>query len=269
MCYSMNFVLRVWVDLIEHTPERDQIIRKPFLNRVQDIISNEDASSLLDHFESIPAELREEVAEAFRRRVLRLFGYVHIEWSKANAEAVQKILVNPHFRWSEDDFMEALNLISQSLNWNLLTIFPNLLEHWFKIFAGNTTEILPDICCLWYQQFLGQLNDNISSTGENDWKFVYNVFNHLSKIYPIIGKYEYIYNKLTGIAVDRVRQCQENRILKATPYVIKLEPDIFKCFFQMVTAILENSVVLADDELLRKIRYMCGCDSKIIQVPYR
>ncbi|CAG8448567.1 1498_t:CDS:10 [Acaulospora colombiana] len=146
---------------------------------IQEIISAGDAMGLIISFEKIPPELRDEVSEVFRRRTLRLFGYVNLEWSRGNAKAVLSILRNSQFNWKEEDFSEALELISQSTKWFLLEIFPYLLEHWFTLFK-NPSEKISDICSSWYQQFLDQLADNMPSSEVNDWQFVLHIFEVLS-----------------------------------------------------------------------------------------
>ncbi|CAG8488111.1 5420_t:CDS:10 [Diversispora eburnea] len=269
MCYNMEPILKFWTEIIDHTTERDQIIRKPFIRRVQEIISNDDAVSLLRYFEKVPVDLREEVCEAFRKRLLRLLNFPHIDWSKDNVTAVKVIMQDPQFQWSEDEFVEALELISQSLRLNLLMAFPHLLKYWFETFVENPSEKLPDICSFWYQQLLDQLNDNTSSS-EDDWKFVYEIFNHLSLIYPIIEKNENIYDKLVEVSINRAKQFHENKILKATPYILELkQPNIIKHFISIVKEILKNSVTQADDELLRKVKYICGSNSKVLEVSRR
>ncbi|CAG8443124.1 10027_t:CDS:10 [Scutellospora calospora] len=270
MCCNFDPLLNIWADIIEHTPERDELLRKPFLNRVQIIISTGDAIDLTKHFEKVPVDLRNEVAEAFRRRAIQLLGHTHHEWNKQNANSIQNILLDSQLNWHKEDFLEALRQISLTSKVNLLAIFPKLLQFWFKFndVKDEISETVLEICSQWYQQLLDHSNDNTSKTSFDDRNFTYSVFDNLSHIYPIIKNHQNIFVQLIGIAIDRVKQCSEDQILRATSLVIKLEPKIYMRFGEMVKGILKISVRRADDNLLTKLQYICGCNSKVFNIPH-
>ncbi|CAG8458228.1 27153_t:CDS:2 [Dentiscutata erythropus] len=270
MCCNIDLLLNVWVDIIEHTPERDELLRKPFLTRVQAIISTGDASGLMKYLDKVPVELRNEVAEAFRKRTIQLLGHNYHEWNKQNSNSIQNILLNSQLNWTKEDFLEALRQVSLSSKANLLIIFPKLLQFWFNFddISDEISEVVLEICNQWYQQFLDHFNDNTSKAPVDDRNFAYAVLDNLSQIYPIIGSHQNIFTQLIGIAVDRVKQCSENQILKATSLVIKTEPIIYMQFGEMVKGILKISVREADDNLLTKMQYICGCNSRILKIPH-
>ncbi|RIB19825.1 hypothetical protein C2G38_2141452 [Gigaspora rosea] len=270
MCYNIDQLLNVWVDIIDHTPERDELLRKHFLTRVQAIISTGDASGLMKCLDKVPVDLRNEVAEAFRKRTIQLLGHAYHEWNKQNSNSIQNILLNPQINWAKEDFLEALRQVSLSSKTNLLMIFPKLLQFWFKFddIDDEKSKLVLEICNQWYQQFLDHFNDDTSKDPFDDRNFAYAVFDNLSQIYPIIGNHQNIFTQLINIAVDRVKQCSENQILKATSLVVKTDPNIYLRFGEMVKSILKLTVKDADDNLLIKMQYICGCNSKILNIPH-
>ncbi|CAG8659227.1 35798_t:CDS:2, partial [Racocetra persica] len=264
-------LLNIWMDIIEHTQERDELLRKPFLARVQAIISAGDATDLAKCLDKVPVELRNEVAEAFHIRAIQLLGNAYHEWNKQNSNSIQNILLNSQLNWTKKDFLETLRRVSLSSKVNLLMIFPKLLHFWFKFddVKDEMSEIILEICNQWYQQFLDHFNDNTSSkTSFDDRNFAYAVFDNLSHIYPIIGNHHNIFMQLINIAIDRVKQCSENQILRATSLIIKTEPNIYMHYGEMIKGMLKNSVREADDNLLTKMQYICGCNSRVLNIPH-
>ncbi|CAG8775255.1 22199_t:CDS:2, partial [Gigaspora rosea] len=248
----------------------DELLRKHFLTRVQAIISTGDASGLMKCLDKVPVDLRNEVAEAFRKRTIQLLGHAYHEWNKQNSNSIQNILLNPQINWAKEDFLEALRQVSLSSKTNLLMIFPKLLQFWFKFddIDDEKSKLVLEICNQWYQQFLDHFNDDTSKDPFDDRNFAYAVFDNLSQIYPIIGNHQNIFTQLINIAVDRVKQCSENQILKATSLVVKTDPNIYLRFGEMVKSILKLTVKDADDNLLIKMQYICGCNSKILNIPH-
>ncbi|CAB5181664.1 unnamed protein product [Rhizophagus irregularis] len=198
-CNSFEILLFVWTDMIEHTTERDIQLLKYFCPRVEQLISSSHATSLNNYFSRMPIELRVEVAGIFRNRSLSLLNDRLKEWNKSDSESILQILKDPQLKWSKDDFLEAMKYISGSPKPGLLSIFPNLLDYWFKSdFKNFKTNKLPDICKTWYYHLI-----DINRTGSydsNDSNFIYEIYHNLSIIFPIIGKHSKIFKDLLDLS---------------------------------------------------------------------
>ncbi|CAG8756584.1 13870_t:CDS:2, partial [Dentiscutata heterogama] len=132
--------------------------------------------------------------------------------------------------------------------------------YWFRFEPQEmSSEKIPVICGQWYQHILDHTN-------ENKDKYVYTVFSYLSQIYPKIEGHLNILFVLVGIAIDRVKQCSEDRILNAIRQ-IDFQQDIVQSFLRMVKDILRFSVKNTDDTLIKKIRLICDCNSEVLNIP--
>ncbi|CAG8767957.1 13528_t:CDS:2, partial [Rhizophagus irregularis] len=170
-----------------------------YSNIGKQLISSSHATSLNNYFSRMPIELRVEVAGIFRNRSLSLLNDRLKEWNKSDSESILQILKDPQLKWSKDDFLEAMKYISGSPKPGLLSIFPNLLDYWFKSdFKNFKTNKLPDICKTWYYHLI-----DINRTGSydsNDSNFIYEIYHNLSIIFPIIGKHSKIFKDLLDVA---------------------------------------------------------------------
>ncbi|CAG8492109.1 7029_t:CDS:2 [Dentiscutata erythropus] len=261
LCKDMDQLFKVWEEVIDHTKERDRLLKKPFLAHVQYLISDfTNAKSLKKHFDRIPDHFREKVDVAFRDKSFKLISSPTHPWSKRDAEEMLVILKYPEFNWDKSELLGVLHEISQSNQWNILTMFLDLLSYWFRFEPQEmSSEKIPVICGQWYQHILDHTN-------ENKDKYVYTVFSYLSKIYPKIEGHLNILFVLVGIAIDRVKQCPEDRILNAIRQ-IDFQQDIIQSFLRMVKDILRFSVKNTDDTLIKKIRLICDCNSDVLNIP--
>ncbi|CAB4391094.1 unnamed protein product [Rhizophagus irregularis] len=267
-CNSFEILLFVWTDMIEHTTERDIQLLKYFCPRVEQLISSSHATSLNNYFSRMPIELRVEVAGIFRNRSLSLLNDRLKEWNKSDSESILQILKDPQLKWSKDDFLEAMKYISGSPKPGLLSIFPNLLDYWFKSdFKNFKTNKLPDICKTWYYHLI-----DINRTGSydsNDSNFIYEIYHNLSIIFPIIGKHSKIFKDLLDVAAGRAKNCalsNISNILTITPVISTLEKEIHDSYGEMVKELLKNYIHKIDNNVIRYLLQVCGCKNEVLNI---
>ncbi|CAB5091881.1 unnamed protein product [Rhizophagus irregularis] len=227
-CRSLDALLFVWIRVIDHTKSRDNQLIKHFLHRVEQLISSSHATGLTRQFSQIPTELHAEVAGIFRMQALTLLKHRGIEWNRSNSEEILNILNNSQLKWSEDNFLEAMYHVSESSKPNLLLIFPNLLEYWFKNFKPYFN---PEICKNWYHHLI-DINGSESSIA-NDPDFILEIYENLSYIFPIVGNHGEILEELLDVAANRVKNCAMSNILTVTPKIAKLRKEIYNSYGEM------------------------------------
>ncbi|CAG8800264.1 19274_t:CDS:1, partial [Racocetra fulgida] len=227
LCEDMDQLLRIWGEVIDHNKDRDRLLRKPFLEQVHYLISDfKTAKSLKKYFDKIPDHFKKKVDVAFRQKSFKLISSPTYNWDKPDTEEMLAILKNPEFNWNKSDLLEVLNEISQSNQLYILHVFLDLLSYWFQLESQEIPlDKIPAICGQWYQHLMDHVN-------EKKDRYVYNVFSYLSKIYPRLEGHWNILFILVGIAIDRVKQCPEDKIL-STVHQIDFQQDIVQSFLRM------------------------------------
>ncbi|CAG8445653.1 14480_t:CDS:2 [Funneliformis caledonium] len=237
-----------------------------FRPRVDKLVSSSRATLLANQFSLIPEELCVEVAEIFKAKALLLLKHRSIEWDKNNSEAILQILKDPQLDWSKDEFLEAMGRVSQSSKHNLLLTFPPLLNYWFDSrFKTLKTNKLPEICRNWYFHLIELINGS-DLHDSNDSKFIFAIYKNLSDIFPIVGKYENIFNDMLKVTVDHVMNCAVSDILSVTPQIATLEKEISVSYGEMVKTMLRKSVHKIDNNLIKILLQVCGCDNEILDI---
>ncbi|PKK80816.1 hypothetical protein RhiirC2_723487 [Rhizophagus irregularis] len=260
-CRSLDALLFVWIRVIDHTKSRDNQLIKHFLHRVEQLISSSHATGLTRQFSQIPTELHAEVAGIFRMQALTLLKHRGIEWNRSNSEEILNILNNSQLKWSEDNFLEAMYHVSESSKPNLLLIFPNLLEYWFKNFKPYFN---PEICKNWYHHLI-DINGSESSIA-NDPDFILEIYENLSYIFPIVGNHGEILEELLDVAANRVKNCAMSNILTVTPKIAKLRKEIYNSYGEMVKAMLKKSISKVDNGVIKILLQVCDCKSEVLHV---
>ncbi|GBC08609.1 hypothetical protein RclHR1_08250006 [Rhizophagus clarus] len=266
-CGSFEILLFIWTDMIEHTTDRDFRLLNYFRPRVEWLISSSHATSLSNHFSRMSTELRVEVAGIFRTKSLSLLNNHAIAWNKSDSESILQILKDSQLKWSKDDFLEAMEYISKSLQPGLLLIFPNLLDYWFNSdFKNFKTNKLPDICKTWYYHFI-DINRS-ESYSSNDSNFIYDIYYNLSIIFPIVGKHTKIFKELLDVAAGRAKNCLPNisNILTITPDISTLEKEIHNPYGKMVKELLKNYIHKIDNNVIKYLLQVCNCKNEVIYI---
>jgi hypothetical protein len=216
---------------------------------------------LEDHFKRLPKGYQDVASNAFRNYVTFLFKNPRRKWTNENITAIKKLLHDENMNWQRDDVIQSLELISQSHTLELLNIFPELLDDWFRSDFSDTKEKkVPKICITWFKNLLFKL---YTSTN-----FIFLIFQQLERFYPLLGQRINIWRDLTDIAIERAKSCSEVQIFAATTLISRIkQDDVKKLFLVVVKEILNNTVRQINNWLLNKIFIICDCKSKTLEVP--
>ncbi|PKY17154.1 hypothetical protein RhiirB3_521757 [Rhizophagus irregularis] len=271
LCHNMDSLFKLWDDVLLHNNIFDERVSKCFTERVRENISRGDAVALEYHFKRLPKDYRDRVSEIFRDQVIFLLESPNRKWTYENINAIKKLLHDNSLNWRRDDVIQSLELISQSHTLELLNIFPEILDDWFHSDFSDTKEKkIPKICVIWFKNLLLKLDTNTSNKKlSNESNFIFSVFQQLELMHPLLGQRINIWRDLTAIAVDRVKNCSEDRIFAATTSIVQIKQDNVKVLFlEMVKDILNKSTQQTHDQLLNKIRIICDCKTtKTLNVP--
>src|SRR6266496_6567312 len=136
----MDYLFLLWNDILLHNNELDKSIFKFFIERVREAISHDDAVALEYHFKRLPMEYRYDVSEVFQSHTLFLLEGFNKDWTKENLAAIKNLLHEDSLKWGREEVMQSLDLISQSNTLELLNIFPEILDNWFRSGFSDTKE---------------------------------------------------------------------------------------------------------------------------------
>ncbi|PKY42427.1 hypothetical protein RhiirA4_397377 [Rhizophagus irregularis] len=274
ICNTMDSLIKIWKDFLLHNNKIDKCISKCFIERVRESISHDDAVALENHYRRLPKDYRFDVCEVFQSHVLFLLESPKRKWTKENITAIKLLLHDDSLNWRREEVIQSLELISESNTFELLNIFPELLDDWFRSdFTDTKEKKIPKICITWFKNLLAKLDTNTStstssrkSSSENN--FVFSVFTQLERIYPLLGNRKNIWQNLTTIAIERVRP-RSDQILSATKFLIHIkEQDVRMLFLDTIKEILNKAVQQINDQLIAKIFTICNCtQGRTLEIP--
>jgi hypothetical protein len=265
----MDYLFVLWNDILLHNNELDKSIFKCFIEQIRESISRDDAVALEHHFKRLPIDYRYDVSEVFRSHILTLLEGSNKDWTKENITAIKNLIHEDSLNWGREEVIRSLDLISQSNILELLNIFPEILDDWFRNNFSDTKEKkIPKVCVTWFNNLLIKLDTGTSTKSRKESNIVFSIFLHLERIYPLLGHRKNIWQSLTAIAIERVRVCSESQIFGATKFIVQIkEQDIRILFLDMIKEMLNKAVQQINDQLINKIFIICDCNRKTLEVP--
>ncbi|RIA88904.1 hypothetical protein C1645_877072, partial [Glomus cerebriforme] len=266
--HNMDFLFKLWTDILLHSTELDKSILTCFIEQVRNRVTHFDVIALETHFKRLLNTYRNDFFYIFRDHVLFLLESPNRKWTNDNITALKKLLHDDKLNWHREEVIQSLELISESNTLELLTIFPELLDDWFRSdFTDIKEEKLPKICITWFKNFLAKLYTNIStsngeSSGENN--FVFSVLIQLERIYPLLGNRKNIWQNLTDIAMESVRPCSD-QIFNAAKFLFKIKEVVVRILF---LDMLDKTVQQINDQLINKMYIICDCiQDRTLNIP--
>ncbi|CAJ0875002.1 15710_t:CDS:2, partial [Entrophospora sp. SA101] len=227
-----------------------------FLENIEDNFSRDNPCQLYQQVQILSEEMQVSYSRIICQICLDMLKNTRKNWGREHIKSI--LLFLKQYKWDKRKFLDALDNISKSTDLNLSKAFPDILEYCFKTFTIKDSEILK-ICNQWFDQNLDIVKKNKASDF-NEVKFITIVFNNLSELYPTIGERIKIFNSLLDRAVERTIQCSENSVFKATCSIAKFPEQIYTRYFHVVKETLEKSSISPNQQLIQKIREICGCN---------
>ncbi|PKY15764.1 hypothetical protein RhiirB3_428014 [Rhizophagus irregularis] len=270
LCHNNNSLFKLWNDILAHNKEIDKNIFKFFIDQIQKNISNGDSIALENDFNRIPKNCHDDVTEVFRNHILFLLENPIRKWESRDIFAIQKLLQNDGLNWSDDDAIISLEYISQSRSLELLNIFPEILDNFFRNnFSDTKKKRLPSICTNWFTLLLFKLSANEKNIS-NEVNFISLIFQLLERMHPLLSHRKNIWQNLTTIVVKKVKSRPESQIIDAIILIGQIkEQEIKELFSDIIKEVIFiKTIQQINDRLIGKIFTICGCKgSKILKVP--
>ncbi|CAB4393294.1 unnamed protein product [Rhizophagus irregularis] len=269
LCHNTDSLFKLWSDVLLRNNKLDKSIFKYFIEQVRKNFSHDDddAVTLESQFIKLPIDYRYDLSEIFQSRTLFLLENSSKGWTNENISAIKRLLLS--INWCGEEFIKSLELISESHILELLYIFPELLDNWFRSDFSDKEKRLPNLCTTWIKNLSSKLyTSTVNGSSLNDSKFIFLVFQQLERIYPLLGYRINIWQSLTDTAINIVKECSEIHIFAATILIVTLDQDDVKILFSnLVKEILNKTVQQANDELLHNIFVICFHKGEILEVP--
>ncbi|CAH1767897.1 11636_t:CDS:2, partial [Entrophospora sp. SA101] len=253
LCNDMPTLLTMWDNIIIHKTDRLQQI---FFDSTKNNLSQDNPHQLYQQIVALPEEMQIKHFGIFSQRCLSMLKNSRKQWGSEQIKSLMLLL--KQFKWDKEEFLNALDNISRSTDLSLLQAFPEPLEHCFKTYNNIKQSKILQICNQWFEQIIDITHQNKAMYSNED-KFITIVFSILYDIYPTIGVRINIFNSLVDCAVKRVSQSSENAIYKATCSITKFPEQIYTRYFHVVKETLEKSSISPNQQLIQKIRKVCGC----------
>ncbi|GBC04617.1 hypothetical protein RclHR1_05780008 [Rhizophagus clarus] len=269
LCHNTDSLLKLWSDVLLRNIKIDKTIFRCYIEQIQKNIShdNDDAVALESRFMKLPINYRYDLSEVFQSRTLFLLEDPSREWTKGNIAAIERLLHS--LNWHGEEVIKSLELISKSHTLELLNIFPDLLDNWFRGDFSDKEKKIPNICTTWIKNLSSRLyKSTVNGRSLDESKFIFLIFQQLEYIHPLLGYRINIWQGLTDTAIKIVKECSEIQIFAATILIVNLDQDEVKVLFlNLVKEILNKTVLQADDELLHNIFIICFHKGEILKVP--
>ncbi|CAG8732687.1 37525_t:CDS:10, partial [Gigaspora margarita] len=273
-CSNMETLNLIWRDNIEHTLCIDNEIATDFSRNVYTIIAQDNtASALYANFIKVIPEFRILVASLFRDQIITLLKNQQGDWDQQNLQALGKLLKDGNLYSEREYFIRTLECVSQSTIYNLLKVFPELLEYWLNSkFSNSRSQEVLKICQQWFTRIISNLNYNYNMSLNEGGRFIYNVYECLTRIQSLLTERSNIYKELLHAASERIKKCSHNHILFATVQIAKFNKSITNQFYNLVTenVLVAKEIRRIDKNLIEMICLICGQNKvnlEILDVP--
>ncbi|RIB16990.1 hypothetical protein C2G38_2038117 [Gigaspora rosea] len=261
-CSNMETLNIMWRDNIDHTFSIDNEIVTDFSRSVYTIIAQDNtASELYANFIKVIPEFRIIVASLFRDQIIHLLKNQQGGWDQQNLQALGKLLKDGNLYSEREYFIRALECVSQSTIYNLLNMFPDLLEYWLNSkFSNSRSQEVLKICQQWFTRIISNLNYNYNMSLNEGARFIYNVYEYLTRIHTLLTERSNIYKELLLVASERIKKCSHNHILFATVQIAKFNKSITNQFYNLVTEniLVAREIRRIDKNLVEMICWICG-----------
>ncbi|CAG8815743.1 35456_t:CDS:2, partial [Gigaspora margarita] len=261
-CSNMETLNIMWRDNIDHTLSIDNEIAPDFTRSVYTIIAQDNtASALYANFGKVIPEFRMFVVSLFRDQTIHLLKNQQGGWDQQNLQSLGKLLKDGNLHSEREHFIRALECVSQSTIYNLLNMFPDLLEYWLNSkFSNSRSQDVLKICQQWFTRIISNLNYNYNMSLNEGGRFIYNVYECLTRIQSLLTERSNIYKELLHAASERIKKCSHNHILFATVQIAKFNKSITHQFYNLVTenVLVAKEIRRIDKNLIEMICLICG-----------
>src|SRR5437764_13985446 len=109
LCNDMDSVVKMWDEIIVHSPELDEKLQKCMIDRIDRIlndISSQNPVTLRLHYSKTPIYFRDKMKKNFGSKILNCLNHNN-NWKDEDEQvtAIFDLLLNHEFDWSKKDFI--------------------------------------------------------------------------------------------------------------------------------------------------------------------
>ncbi|GES78826.1 hypothetical protein GLOIN_2v1764819 [Rhizophagus clarus] len=262
---NMKMLPKIW-KLIVHSENVDNQLCPHLVERVGKLISKYDPIELNKNFNELPENIRNFVAEPFRKKTIQLLTTGQLSfWEKHRAEAIFTLVNSVRLLWTKAEYLTILEIMSNLIDYMLLNKFPILLKNWIDKSKDTKDEKISQICIQWYKRLMDRMSTMSSSVASNEETYVTTVLKHLSDV-SIINE-QSVMNELMDITYNRIRHSSEFLIFSAATRVANMDPRAVQVFKRVIKEKINSNVQNPDEYLLKKMRVICGCTNNNLNIP--
>ncbi|CAG8764642.1 9708_t:CDS:2, partial [Gigaspora rosea] len=254
---QISCLLKEWPKIVKlHLDRMDEL--EAF---IQLLPLDNTASALYANFIKVIPEFRMIVVSLFRDQIIHLLKNPQGGWDQQNLHALGKLLKDGYLYSEREYFIRVLECVSQSTIYNLLNMFPDLLEYWLNSkFSNCRSQEVLKICQQWFKRIISNLNYNYIMPLNEGGRFIYIVYEYLTRILTLLSERSNIYKELLHIAGERIKKCSHNHILFATVQIAKFSKSITNQFYNLetVNVLVSKEIRRIDKNLIEMICLICG-----------
>ncbi|CAG8703494.1 18274_t:CDS:2, partial [Dentiscutata erythropus] len=277
LCWEIDAIVFLWQSIFRPGLNKYEGLEELLLDHLNYFISNDNARKLETHLEEIPYDLDIDFASRFRGRIYELLNSSETGLDKNNINSMFDLLNNDKLNWQKDSALRALELISNSKNFELLELFPEQLVKFCDAISIdidlNDTKFC-NICAQWLNNTLNRIEKarNKSNTSNVSKRPVENfactAFSYLSVIYQIMVKCGIAHAQLFKTTEEIVDRLADDVIFDAALDIGNFKlPELVEIFSHVLKRRFGSNVKYSDDQLLVKIIKICKSERQQLHIP--
>ncbi|CAG8612880.1 13056_t:CDS:2, partial [Funneliformis mosseae] len=262
-CKNVKILSIVWQS---SNNKNDKKLRQLLIENIKKIISNDDPDNLHRNFTMLPDDIRDIVSDLFRKRVLDiLINGRRVIWDCSKYQSIFVFLNSVHLRWTKDEYIVVLELVSILDDYQLLSMFPSLLENLMEMSKGIENKIA-QIYTQWYKNLMDRMDQISSNSTDHKGEYIIAVLEKLSSICSLINEQSKL-DELMEITFDRIKCSSELSILNTAPNVEQFGSAAVRVFTKVIEEKIDSMKLDRVKPLLNKMQVICGSTGKSLKIP--
>ncbi|CAI2173905.1 15093_t:CDS:2, partial [Funneliformis geosporum] len=266
-CKNVKILSIVW----RSSNRNDKQLQQFLIESIKKIISKDDPDHLHKNFTELPEDIRDIVSDLFRKKVLNiLINFRRTIWNKTRYQSIFDLLNSVQLCWKKDDYIIVLEIVSTLEDYELLSVFPSLLENWIQM-SKDIDKKISYICTRWYKMLLERMDrmfHTSSYSTDHKGEYVTAVFEKFSNICKLLANERLLLDELVDITTNRIRRSSEKSIFSVTTKIVSFSSEAVRLFTKVIKEKIDSMELDRDKYLLMKMQAICGCTGKkFLEIP--
>ncbi|KAF0485179.1 e3 ubiquitin-protein ligase [Gigaspora margarita] len=239
----------------------DDHLRKAMKKRIDELIKYEHPPQLKEHFYIFPDELRRDVAQNFRTKLLKLLKARNFRWENPDIVSLQELLQEIDLQWPVEEYLQVLESIAGFDQMIVLESFPEIMKLVLESkVMGKTHDQILESSVKWFEKMISFRTSRAMATNgpKNRENIAYIVFYYLSQAYPLVSHRQRFSGKLKEQADKILHSLSDDVIFPLASCIDEFHEDVIDHFDALLRQKIEHSVQDPDDKLLKTIMQICS-----------